>query len=141
VSTPAGVGHFGVVNPKNGSVAHSGGCHIASCRCGAIEPFPRNCGWVGRRMWLTLSALCGAGVAYEDAGRAARPAPNLVKRNFVAAAHDQLWVADITYIPTWSGFLHLSVVVDAWSRRRRPKLPLESRALARPRRRDNASMS
>ncbi len=30
---------------------------------------------------------------------------------------DELWVADITYVPTWSGFLHLAVVVDAWSRR------------------------
>ena len=47
----------------------------------------------------------------------ARPAPDLVSRNFVAAAPDQLWVADITYIPTGSGFLYLSVVVDAWSRR------------------------
>ena len=47
----------------------------------------------------------------------ARPAPDLVSRNFVATAPDQLWVADITYIPTGSGFLYLSVVVDAWSRR------------------------
>lgn len=47
----------------------------------------------------------------------ARPAPDLVSRNFVATAPDQLWVADVTYIPTDSGFLHLSVVVDAWSRR------------------------
>ena len=30
---------------------------------------------------------------------------------------DRLWVADITYVPTSSGFLYLSVVVDAWSRR------------------------
>ena len=30
---------------------------------------------------------------------------------------DQLWAADITYIPTGSDFLYLSVVVDAWSRR------------------------
>jgi putative transposase len=29
---------------------------------------------------------------------------------------DQLSVADITYVPIWSGFLYLSVVVDAWSR-------------------------
>ena len=29
----------------------------------------------------------------------------------------QLWVADITYVPTWAGFLYLAVVVDAWSRR------------------------
>jgi putative transposase len=47
----------------------------------------------------------------------ARPAPDLVKRNFAAERRDQLWVADITYIPTWSGFLYLAVVMDAWSRR------------------------
>ena len=28
-----------------------------------------------------------------------------------------MWVADITYVPTWSGFLYLAVVLDAWSRR------------------------
>ena len=49
--------------------------------------------------------------------RDARPAPDLVERNFKADAPDQLWVADITYVPTWSGFQYLSVVVDAWSRR------------------------
>jgi putative transposase len=49
--------------------------------------------------------------------RQARPAPDLVERNFTAAGPDQLWVADITYIPTWSGFLYLAVVLDAWSRR------------------------
>jgi putative transposase len=47
----------------------------------------------------------------------ARPAPDLVERNFAAAGPDQLWVADITYIPTWAGFLYLAVVLDAWSRR------------------------
>jgi putative transposase len=47
----------------------------------------------------------------------ARPAPDLVERNFSADGPDQLWVADITYIPTWAGFLYLAVVVDAWSRR------------------------
>jgi putative transposase len=46
-----------------------------------------------------------------------RPAPDLVKRDFTADGRDRLWVADITYIPTVSGFLYLSVVVDAWSRR------------------------
>ena len=49
--------------------------------------------------------------------RKARPAPDLVERNFVAEGRDRLWVADITYIPTWAGFLYLAVVVDAWSRR------------------------
>jgi putative transposase len=48
---------------------------------------------------------------------ASRPAPDLVERNFTAAGPDHLWVADITYVPTWAGFLYLAVVVDAWSRR------------------------
>ena len=49
--------------------------------------------------------------------RDARPAADLVERDFTAEGPDQLWVADITYIPTWAGFLYLSVVVDAWSGR------------------------
>ena len=47
----------------------------------------------------------------------ARPAADLVERNFTATAPDQLWVADITSIPTWAGFLYLAVVLDAFSRR------------------------
>ncbi len=46
-----------------------------------------------------------------------RPAPDLVDRQFKATGPDQLWVADITYISTWSGMLYLAVVVDVWSRR------------------------
>ena len=49
--------------------------------------------------------------------QSARPAPDLVERSFTATGPDRLWVADITYIPTWSGFLFLAVVVDVWSRR------------------------
>jgi putative transposase len=48
---------------------------------------------------------------------AAKAAPDLVERNFKADGPDKLWVADITYIPTWEGFLYLSVVLDVWSRR------------------------
>jgi putative transposase len=47
----------------------------------------------------------------------ARPAPDLVQRDFTASGPDQLWVADITYVPTCVGFLYLAVVLDAWSRR------------------------
>ncbi len=47
----------------------------------------------------------------------ARPAPDLVKRNFTASRPNELWVADITYVPTWTGTLFLAVVVDVWSRR------------------------
>ena len=49
--------------------------------------------------------------------RDARPAPDLVERNFHAEAPNRLWVADITYIPTWAGFLYLAVTLDAFSRR------------------------
>lgn len=46
-----------------------------------------------------------------------RPAPDLVNRQFVATDLNQLWVADMTYIPTWAGFLYLSVVIDVYSRK------------------------
>jgi putative transposase len=46
-----------------------------------------------------------------------RPAPDLVERRFTAEGPNQLWVADITYIPTAAGFLYLAVVVDVFSRR------------------------
>ena len=48
---------------------------------------------------------------------AARQAPDLVDRDFSAERPNTLWVADITYIPTWAGFLYLAVVLDAFSRR------------------------
>ena len=47
----------------------------------------------------------------------ARRAPDLVERAFVADAPNQLWVADMTYVPTWAGFIYLAVVLDVWSRR------------------------
>jgi putative transposase len=46
-----------------------------------------------------------------------RRAPDLVNRRFVADGPNQLWVADITYVPTWAGFIFLAVVLDVWSRR------------------------
>jgi putative transposase len=45
------------------------------------------------------------------------PAPDLVERCFAAEGPDRLWVADITYVPTWVGFLYVAVVLDAFSRR------------------------
>jgi len=45
------------------------------------------------------------------------PAPDLVKRNFAPEAPDRLWVADITYVRTWEGWLYLSFVLDTYSRR------------------------
>jgi putative transposase len=47
----------------------------------------------------------------------ARPAPDLVDRKFTATAPNELWVADITFVPTVAGFLYLAVVLDARSRK------------------------
>ena len=45
------------------------------------------------------------------------PAPDLVERRFVAEGPNRLWVGDITYVPTWAGFIYLAIVLDVWSRR------------------------
>jgi len=68
----------------------------------------RNAGLVGvsRRRFVVTTTRDGA-----------RQAPDLVDRTFVAVVPNVLWVADITYIPTWSGFLYLAVVLDVFSRR------------------------
>ncbi len=47
----------------------------------------------------------------------AKPAIDLVDRQFYAVGPDRLWVADITYVPTWTGFLYLAMVLDVYSRR------------------------
>jgi putative transposase len=44
-------------------------------------------------------------------------APDLVKRNFTPESPDRLWVADITYVRTWEGWLYLSFVLDTYSRK------------------------
>ncbi len=44
-------------------------------------------------------------------------APDLVNRNFKAAAPNQLWVTDLTYVPTRSGMAYVCFIVDAFSRR------------------------
>jgi putative transposase len=64
------------------------------------------CG-VSKRKWVTTTLR----------DNAASAAPDLVRRHFKADGPNRLWVADITYVPTWSGFLFLAVVLDAWSRR------------------------
>jgi len=47
----------------------------------------------------------------------ARVAPDLVDRQFTATKPEQLWVADITNVPTWSGFFFVAIVFDIYSRR------------------------
>jgi putative transposase len=46
---------------------------------------------------------------------APRP-PDLVERDFTASRPNDLWVTDLTYVPTWSGFAYVCFIVDAYSR-------------------------
>jgi len=106
---------------------------------------------VGRKRVARLMRAAGlAGVSRRRGIRTtrrsprARPAPDLVERNFTADGPDRLWVADITYVRTWAGFLYLAVVLDVWSRRvvgwamathLRTELVLEALEMARGQRR------
>ena len=47
---------------------------------------------------------------------AVRPA-DLVDRQFTAAAPNRLWVADLTYVATWAGFVYVAFIIDAYGRR------------------------
>jgi putative transposase len=70
---------------------------------------------------MRLAGLRGASlrrfVVTTTADPRALRAVDLVDRRFYSEGPDRLWVADITYIPTWSGFLYLAMVLDVYSRR------------------------
>ena len=79
---------------------------------------------VSRKRIARLMRICGlVGVSRRRTFRTTkkrkgdRPAPDLVKRRFVAQEPNRLWIADITYVPTWEGNLYLAVVLDVFSRR------------------------
>lgn len=79
---------------------------------------------VGRKRVARIMKKAGlVGVSRRKSARTtrkdarARPAPDLVNRDFEVDGPERLWVADITYVPTWAGFLYLAVVIDAWNRR------------------------
>jgi putative transposase len=82
------------------------GIHVGRKRVARLMKATRLRG-ASRRQWITTTV--------REPG--ARPAPDLVERNFGAAVPNILWVGDITYIPTWAGFLYLAVVLDACSRK------------------------
>lgn len=79
---------------------------------------------VGRKRVARLMRTAGiAGVSRRrfrvgttSPGGEAPAAPDLVERRFTAERPNQLWFADITYVPTWQGWLYLAAVVDACSR-------------------------
>jgi putative transposase len=80
---------------------------------------------VGRKRVARLmrnAGLCGVHRrSWRKAGTEQNPgavgAPDLVNRQFHATAPDQLWVADVTYVPTVAGWLYLATVLDVFSRR------------------------
>jgi putative transposase len=67
----------------------------------------RHCYGASRRKWIITTVR----------DPQAQTATDLVDQKFTATEPNQLWVADITYIPTWSGFPFLAVVLDVYSRR------------------------
>jgi putative transposase len=78
---------------------------------------------VGRdRVARLMKTLGIAGVVRGKAKRTTIPAPaadrpgDLVRRDFSAPAPNVLWVADLTYVPTWSGFCYVAFVVDVFAR-------------------------
>ncbi len=82
--------------------------HIDAARC-TVERLMNRLGIEGARRgakcWTTIS---------DDA--LARPA-DLVNRQFTATRPNQLWVADITFVATWAGFVYVAFIIDVFARR------------------------
>ena len=81
---------------------------VAVARC-TVERLMRQRGLRGAVRGRTFTTT------HADDG-AARPA-DLVKREFVATRPNQLWVADLTYVATWRGFVYVAFVIDVFARR------------------------
>ena len=85
----------------------------------------RRAGWdIGRDQVARLMKIAGiAGVRRGRTAITTRPAqvpdsrPDLVNRQFTASRHNKLWVADITYVRTLSGFVYTAFVTDVYSRK------------------------
>jgi putative transposase len=82
------------------------GTPVARC---TVERLMRADGLVGVRR--------GTSKRTTIADPAAQRAADLVQRHFAALAPDRLWVADITYVSTWSGWAYVAFVTDEYSRR------------------------
>ncbi|ACV77641.1 Integrase catalytic region [Nakamurella multipartita DSM 44233] len=81
---------------------------VSVARC-TVERLMRSAGLVGvRRGKIKRTTVADPG--------AQRPA-DLVQRRFGALVPDRLWVADITYVSTWSGWVYVALVTDAYARR------------------------
>jgi putative transposase len=82
---------------------------ITAARC-TVERLMRHAGLRGILREKTRKTTVG------DGAETPRPADK-VNRQFVAAAPNVLWVADLTYIRTWSGWVYAAFVLDVYSRR------------------------
>jgi putative transposase len=75
------------------------------------------------RVARLMRALGICGVTRQKTTRTTRAKKNralpadLVRRDFKPPAPNRLWVADLTYVPIWSGFAYTALVVDAFSQR------------------------
>ena len=69
---------------------------------------------------MRAAGICGARrgkrVRTTKADPAATRHPDLVKRQFSATAPNQLWVTDLTFVPTWAGVAYVCFLIDAFSR-------------------------
>ena len=86
---------------------HREGVTVARC---TVERLMREMGLQGVRRGKTKRTTTRGD---ESAGRPA----DLVERNFTASAPNTLWVADITYVRTWTGFVYVALIIDIYSRR------------------------
>ena len=81
---------------------------FAVARC-TVERLMRTLGLQG----VVRGRSCRTTVSDNAANRP----PDLVKRQFTATQPNQLWVADITFVATWTGFVYVAFVIDVFARR------------------------
>ncbi len=100
-------GNYGVYGARKVWLAlNREGVEVARC---TVERLMRQEGLAG--------AVRGKVKRTTIADPAASRARDLVRRDFAPLAPDRLWVADITYVSTWSGWVYVAFVIDAFARR------------------------
>jgi len=100
--------HYQVYGPRKvWNQLRRDGLRVARC---TVERLMRALGLRGAvrgRAWITTTTPETPTV----------PMPDLVDRDFTVTAPNQLWVADFTYVATWTGFVYVAFVIDAFARR------------------------
>ncbi len=74
-------------------------------------------GAIMKSLGLTPIAKRKFKVTTQQSSRPYYVAPNLINQNFTAAAPNEVWVGDITYVPTAQGWLYVATVIDLFSRK------------------------